>query len=202
MPPRLTVGLTGGVASGKSLAERFFRELGVPVLDADQVSRDVVQAPSIALDQIREQFGMDFLNADGSLNRPRMRAHVFADATERKKLEQILHPLMFQRIAAWRDRCNEPYCIISAAILLEGGLRRLVDRVLVVDAPPELQRQRLQARDGASAALVDSMLAAQLPREQRLQSADDVVDNSGPEQDTQRQIERLHQSYQQAARTP
>jgi len=195
MPPRLTVGLTGGVASGKTLVESVFIELGVPVVDADQISREVVRPPSPALDLIRTRFGDEFLNLDGSLNRPQMRAHVFGDPAQRKKLEQILHPLMFRRIEDWRNACEQPYCVLSAAILLESGLQRLTDRVLVVDIPAELQRQRLRARDAVSESLADSMLAAQLSREQRLQSADDVVDNSGSMDETRRQVLALHQTY-------
>lgn len=195
MPPPLTVGLTGGVASGKTLVETIFVELGVPVLDADQVSREVVHPPSAALDLIRTQFGVEFLNPDGSLNRARMRALVFADPEQRTKLEKILHPLMFKRIGEWRNACAQPYCVLSAAILLESGLRQLADRVLVVDAPAVLQRQRLRIRDGISESLASGMLAAQFSREQRLQSADDVVDNSGSMDETRRQVLALHQSY-------
>lgn len=190
-----TLGLTGGVASGKTLVEKIFVELGVPVLDADQVSRDVVAPPSAALDRISSEFGSAFLNADGTLNRSRMRNHVFGNLAELKRLEGILHPPMFAKITGWRRQCTGAYCVLSAAILIESPLRQHVDRVLVVDVPLPLQRERLLARDGISESLADSMLAAQLTREQRLQGAHDVVDNSGSVAATRQQIEALHGRY-------
>lgn len=190
-----TVGLTGGVASGKTLVVQFFAELGVPVIEADEVSRAVVTPPSAALDQIRLEFGEQFLQSDGSLNRPLMRAHVFADELRRRRLEQILHPLMAASIQRWRQQRSEPYCILSAAILIESGMHRLVDRIVVVDVPVAMQLARLMARDGADEALARSMLASQLSREQRLQSADDVIDNSGSRQHSLEQVRRLHELY-------
>lgn len=193
--PRLTIGLTGGVASGKSIVGDQFAALGVPVADGDQVARDVVEPGSSALDQIARNFGRQFLDESGVLNRRMMREHIFGDETERHKLEAILHPLIADRLQEWRDARTEPYCIISVAILLESGMDRLVNRVLVVDAPVEMQLARLATRDGVSASLARSMLEAQIPRETRLQRAHDVIDNSGTHEQTRDQVDRLHKIY-------
>lgn len=190
-----TVGLTGGVASGKTLVEGLFRELGIQVLDADLVARKVVTPPSPALAAIAAQFGPQFLAPDGTLDRRRMRAHVFEHPHERKKLEAILHPLMFREILLWRETRHPPYSVLSAAILFESGMHKLVSRTLVIDVPLEMQQQRLRLRDGLDEHLSAKMLAAQLPREERLALADDCVDNSGTIEATRRQVAALHQLY-------
>ncbi|PTU30678.1 dephospho-CoA kinase [Stenotrophobium rhamnosiphilum] len=198
---QLTVGLTGGIASGKSLVESQFRALGVPVLDADQVSRDVVAPPSPALDEIAERFGAEFITAEGTLDRRRMRELVFSDAGAKQRLEAILHPHIRQRLKQWRDAQTAPYCIISVAILLETGMRTLVDRVLVVDVPVETQMTRLTVRDGIAETLASSMIAAQTHRQVRLDAAHDVIQNIGTPEQTQREVARLHQLYLQLAGT-
>lgn len=188
----LTLGLTGGIASGKSLVEGLLRDRGVPVLDADQVSRDVVKPGEPALASIAATFGPDMLQADGSLDRRRMREHVFANPEARRQLEALLHPLIGARLRQWRDAQTAPYCVLSVAILLESPMRHLIDRIVVVDIPEALQVARLVARDGIDATLAGQMLAAQAKRETRLAAADDVIDNSGSRDDTARQIDALH----------
>ncbi|MES2490126.1 MAG: dephospho-CoA kinase [Pseudomonadota bacterium] len=196
---QLTVGLTGGIASGKSLVESQFRALGVPVLDADQVSRDVVAPPSPALDQIAERFGAEFITAEGTLDRRRMRELVFSDASAKLRLEAILHPHIRQRLLQWRDSQTAPYCIISVAILLEAGMQTLVDRVLVVDVPVETQMTRLTVRDGIAETLASSMIAAQTHRQVRLDAAHDVIQNIGTPEQTQLEVAQLHRLYLQLA---
>lgn len=191
----LTVGLTGGIASGKSLVCAQFEALGVPVLDADQVSREVVAPPSPALDEIAQRFGREFLDAQGQLDRRRMREHVFSDSSARKDLEAILHTRIYEGLRAWRDRQTAPYCILSVAILLESGMKTLIDRVLVVDVPVETQFERLLRRDGVSAELARSMIAVQASREARLAAADDVIHNDGTAAQTALQVEQLHGKY-------
>lgn len=191
----LCVGLTGGIASGKSLVADAFTALGVPVLDADQVARAVVAPGTPALARIAQEFGHDFLNADGSLNRPRMRAHVFADDRARRHLESLTHPWIAAEMRRWRDEQTTPYCILSIAILLETGMRELVQRVLVVDVPVALQLARLTARDGISEELARSMIAAQAARERRLAAAHDVIENSGSMETTQLAVANLHRHY-------
>jgi dephospho-CoA kinase len=197
--PKLTVGLTGGIASGKSLAASAFAALGVPVINADQVARDVVAPGSPGLQQVRERFGPGFLTPAGELDRRRMREHVFADAAARRALEAITHPLIRARLLEWRDAQRAPYCILDVPILVESGLDALVDRILVVDAPVELQVQRLVARDGIGHDLALRMLAAQAGRDQRLARADDVILNAGPPERVREAVARLHAFYLQLA---
>lgn len=194
-----TIGLTGGIASGKTLVAERFEALGIPVLDADQVSREVVAPPSPALDRIAQEFGSEFIDAQGQLDRRRMREHVFAQPEARKRLEAILHPLIRARLRDWRDAQTAPYCMLSVAILLESGMRTLVNRVLVIDAQVEAQMDRLVRRDGVSVQLATNMIAAQATRETRLRAADDVIDNSGDLDNTYRQIAALHRHYLEMA---
>jgi len=192
---RYTVGLTGGIASGKSLVSELFRALGVPVLDADQVSRVVVEPGQPALAEIAAHFGVDVLMADGQLDRRRLREIVFSDPVARRRLEQITHPRIRAHIRQWMDEQTAPYSILENAILFESGMDALVDRVLVVDVPEDLQRQRLTGRDGIDAAFVERMLAAQSPRDVRVSRADDVVLNTGTPEQTQAEVRRLHEAY-------
>jgi dephospho-CoA kinase len=191
----LAVGLTGGIASGKTLVADFFRAHGVPLIDADVVAREVVAPGSAGLARVRSEFGARFVRNDGALDRAAMRQHVFSRPDERARLEAILHPLMAQRIAELRALWQAPYGILSAAILIEQGMHKQTDRVLVVDVPESLQLDRLVQRDGIDEALARSMLAAQLPRENRLQHATDVIDNAGSPELTRRQVDQLHQAY-------
>jgi len=196
---RFTVGLTGGIASGKSTVGLLFEGLGVPLLDGDHVAREVVAPPSPALQAIARRFGAEALQADGTLDRRRMRELVFADPAARRDLEAITHPLIRERIAAWRAAQTAPYCILSVAILLESGMDSLVDRILVVDAPEEVQLRRLVSRDGIDETLARRMMAAQASRGARLARADDVVDNSLPQQALAPEVQRLHRLYLELA---
>ena len=192
---RLIVGLTGGVASGKSAIALHFEQLGVPVLDADQVSREVVAPPSPALAEIVQTFGADSLLPDGTLDRRRMRERIFADAKAKQRLEAILHPHMARRMSAWTAAQTTPYCILSIAILIESNMRQLVQRVLVVDAPVETQLARLVQRDGISESLAHQMIEAQTSRTTRLAAANDVILNTGPLDESWEQVAKLHQKY-------
>lgn len=193
---QLTIGLTGGIASGKTLVADAFIALGVPVLDADQVARDVVAPGEPALAQIAAAFGADALQADGTLDRRRMRERVFADPAELRRLEAITHPAIRARMRAWRDAQTTPYCILSVAILVESPrMRDLVDRVLVVDVPVATQLARLTARDSVGATLAQQMIAAQASREQRLAAADEVIANDGTVEQTRAAVAALHRRY-------
>jgi len=198
----LVIGLTGGVASGKSWVAARFRALGIPLLEADEVGRAVVQAPSPALEDIASAFGREFLLPDGNLDRSRMRERIFSDAGARARLEAITHPLIRRRISDWIHRQEPAYCILAAAILIESGMDRLVDRVLVVDAPQATQIERLIQRDGISPNLAQQMLQAQASREQRLARANDVLDNGNIRLSLEPQIRRLHHFYLELAAAP
>jgi len=200
-PPVLTVGLTGGVASGKSTAAGALRALAVPLLNADEVAREVVAKGAPALKRIREEFGAAFLTADGELDRPKMRQHVFADANARRALERITHPAIRERLTAWRDAQAGPYCVLDVSILIESGMDALVDRVLVIDAPEDVQIDRLRQRDRIRDELAHQMLAAQATRQQRLARADDVIVNTGTVAELCAAAAKLHAFYLDLARS-
>lgn len=191
----LLIALTGGIASGKSAVAEIFAELGAPVLDTDQIARDVVEPGTPALAQLVAEFGSDILNASGRLDRARMRERVFADPAQRKKLEAITHPAIREELAARAQRAQGPYQIHVIPLLIESGRADLYDRVLLVDTSEEEQLKRLMARDGSNEALARQILAAQASREDRLDAADDVIVNTGTLQDLQRFVQTLHRNY-------
>lgn len=199
--PRLTVGLTGGIASGKSLVADYFAALGVPVLDADQVARDVVAPGAPALLEIARTFGRQFLQPDGQLDRRKMRERVFTDPAARQQLEAITHPHIRKRMTQWRDAQASAYCMLSVAILVEAGMRDLVDRVLVVDVSPEVQLERLQGRDQITEELAKRMMQAQASRRERLAAAHDVIANTGSMAAARAAVDELHAYYLAIART-
>lgn len=175
----LRVGLTGGIASGKSTVSRIFETLGAPVLDTDMIAREIVAPGAPALATIFRVFGADLRRADGSLDRSALRRRVFADASQRRRLEAITHPaidaVMQQQLAALPDAT--PYVLLVIPLLLEAGWRNRVDRVLLVDCPETLQIERLMARDGIDAEAAWRMLRNQATREARRQVADDLIEN-------------------------
>lgn len=176
----LVIGLTGGIASGKSLAGRCFEALGVAVIDADVLAREVVEPGSDGLEAVIEAFGDGMLTADGTLDRAALRRRIFDDDDARQRLEAILHPriraLMDARVEA-RRTTGDPYCVTVVPLLIETGRDACCDRVLVVDAPEPVQIARLQARDGTDASAARAMLARQSPRAARIARADDVIAN-------------------------
>lgn len=197
--PGLTIGLTGGIASGKSLAGDYFRELGVPVIDADQVSRDVVAPGSIGLKAVVAHFGDDILDAQGSMDRRRMRERVFSQPEARLQLEAILHPLIRSSLHLRRDEAllhSDPgYCILMIPLLVKFGWSDIVDRVLLVDCSEEAQLQRLTRRDDIDIGLARNMLAAQDTRQQRLDAADDVIENEGSPELLRQSVIELDRTY-------
>jgi len=191
----LRIGLTGGIASGKSTVADMFSDLGIPVIDTDLIARDVVAPGQPALQEIREAFGAGVIAEDGSLDRPAMRALVFADDGARRRLEAILHPRIGAATREQADAAGGPYQIIVVPLLLESSLRAFVDRVLVVDCEEETQVERLLSRDAESESQARRILAAQASRAERLAIADDVIANEGDLDDTREQVRRLHRRY-------
>ncbi len=191
----LRIGLTGGIASGKSTVAAIFAELGAEIIDTDRIARELVVPGSEALAAIVERFGPDILAADGSLDRRRLRAIVFADAARRRELEAILHPAIRQVALARAAASGAPYVILVVPLLFETGFDRLVDRSLVVDCPERLQIERLRQRDGIEEAGARAMLAAQLPRAERLAAANDIIDNSGDLAAVRSRVRELHARY-------
>jgi len=195
-PATFVVALTGGIAAGKSATAERFSQHGVPVFDADQAARDVVEPGQVALTEIAAQFGRDMLDASGRLDRARMRERVFGDVASRKRLEAILHPRIRGMLLDQVRNCVAPYCVLAIPLFVESYKDyRWVDRVLVTDAPVETQFARLTRRAGIDADLAHHILSAQASRDQRLQLADDVIDNSAPIEWLSAVVERLHRRY-------
>lgn len=193
--PALVVGLTGGIASGKSTVARLFESLGVPVVDADAIAREVVEPGSPALEAVRERFGDGVLDAAGRLDRAALRRRVFRDGAAREALEAILHPRIRERMDQRLARIAAPYAIAMIPLLLETGQQGRFDRILVVDTPREEQIRRAQARDGSAREVIEGILDAQADRDTRLRKADDVIHNDGTPQALRAQVEHLHRSY-------
>ena len=191
----LRIGLTGGIASGKSTVADMFADLGVPVIDTDVIAREVVQPGQPALAEIRATFGDGVIAADGTLDRPAMRSIVFGDDAARRRLESILHPRISRATREQADAAGGPYQVIVVPLLVESSLRAFVDRVLVVDCDEATQVARLLARDAGSEDQARRMLAAQSNRAERLAIADDVVANHGALDHTREQVLALHQRY-------
>ncbi len=191
----LRIGLTGGIASGKTTVAGMFAELGVPIIDTDELARKVVARGQPALDEIVAAFGRQILNDSGELDRRALRELVFDAPGKRERLEAILHPRILAAAEAAAEGGPGPYQILVVPLLFESGFEQRVDRVLAVDCPETLQRARLQQRDGESPERVERMLAAQLGRDERLRRADDVIDNAGELPHTRAQVEALHRRY-------
>jgi len=192
-PPR--VALTGGIASGKSTVAGLFAALGVPVIDTDQIARDVVAPGTPGLAAVVARFGPQMLDAEGRLDRSRLRARAFADEAARRDLERLLHPLIREGVAERSRTAGGDYQLIVVPLLVETASTGDYDRVLVVDCDPTLQRTRLQLRDGTSPAQAEAILAAQATREQRLAAADDVIENTGDLPSLAHRVEVLHARY-------
>lgn len=202
----LIIGLTGGIGSGKSTVSHYFESLGIPVIDADVITRELVTPGQPALQEIVQQFGSQLLAADGTLDRAQLRQQVFENEKERKKLEAILHPKvrdsMRQQITALHNSNTPPaYCILSIPLLVESGWTDLIQRVLVVDTSPAQQRQRASQRDGLSAEQINAVIRSQVDRDTRLAAADDIIHNDADIRAMLTQIDTLHQRYLQLARS-
>ncbi len=195
----LRIGLTGGIASGKSTVAELFHEQGAAIIDTDVIAREVVQPGSSALAKIRKQFGERVIGGDGSLDRPAMRSIVFSDDAKRRALEAILHPRIQAETMRQSAAAEGPYQMIVVPLLVESPLRHNMDRILVVDCDPAIQLQRLLERDAQDEQQAHRMIAAQASRDERLAIADDIVDNSGQLDATREQVARLHGIYMQQA---
>lgn len=189
------VGLTGGIGSGKTAATDFLAQQGITIVDADLASRVVVEPGQPALDRIAEHFGSHVLTEDGSLDRRALREIVFADADALKVLEGITHPAIGEELKRQITASQSPYTVLVSPLLLETSQKTLVDRILVIDAPAELQVQRTMERDHVPEGQVAAIMKAQMERTKRLDQADDVVENHGSLQAFHEQLAGLHQRY-------
>jgi len=195
----MVVVLTGGIASGKTTVSDLFARLGVPVIDTDLIAREVVQPGEAALQQISELFGPQFIDQNGQLDRRRMREAIFKDPSRKQKLEALLHPLIRERVQLRISEVQQPYCILVVPLLAETGFYRGAHRVLVVDVSEETQLERVMRRDNISRAQAESILQAQSSREQRLNLADDIIENSSNVSDLESKVRELHLKYQKIA---
>lgn len=194
-PRPLRIGLTGGIASGKTTVANFFADLGIPVIDTDVIARDVVAKGAPALAQIRADFGDAVFNDDGVLDRKAMRKLVFSDDSKRRQLEGILHPRIREAAVVQAQAVTDPYMIIVVPLLVESPMKALMDRVLVVDCSVDVQLKRLLARDTEDEAQARRMIAAQASRDERRAIADDVLLNDTDLDETRRQVDALHHHY-------
>jgi dephospho-CoA kinase len=192
----LKVGLTGGIATGKSYILGLLREAGCDVIDADAVARQVVEPGQPAFDDIVAHFGPGILTAEGALDRPKLGAIVFADAAEREKLNSIVHPRVYEAQAKWMAavaaRNPRAIAVVDAALMIETGSYRQFDNVIVVWCDPALQLERLMTRNGFNRDEAAARIAAQMPAEEKLAYADYSIDTSKGFEDTRRQVESLH----------
>ena len=196
------VGLTGGIASGKSTAAKFFGALGVPILDSDQIARDVVEPGQPPLGRLVERFGPSILTPDGHLDRPALREIVFSDPRARADLEALTHPAIGAAMEARSAEAGGPYQILVIPLLVEKNLSAHVDRVLVVDCEEQLQLKRVRAREGSTLEQARAILNAQVPRAARLKAADDVIHNDTDMNAMREQVAALHARYLDLAQQP
>ena len=192
----LTIGLTGGIGSGKSEVAGMFGQLGVPVIDADVIAHQIVQPGTEALTEITTAFGETILTSEGTLDRAKLAGIVFSDAGMKQRLEAIIHPRVRDQIRAFKDtHKNEPYIMVVIPLLLESGQRDLVDRILVVNAAEPVRIQRVRTRDGRSEEQIRSIIGNQADDAERHAAADDTIDNNGSLDDLLISVRKLHQQY-------
>jgi dephospho-CoA kinase len=195
----LRIALTGGIASGKTTVADLFAQLDVPVIDTDVIAREVVEPGQPALAQVVAAFGPGVLAADGRLDRRRLRARIFTDRDAKRQLEAILHPAIRTEMERQSATAGGPYQILVIPLLAEGGRRDHVDRVLLVDAPEDVQVERLMRRDSVTREQAVASLGAQASRAQRQAVADDIVVNAGPADALRARVAELDRTYRQIA---
>jgi dephospho-CoA kinase len=191
----LVVGLTGGIGAGKSTVARLFAARGVEVFDADQVAHRLMEPGQPAFKPLVRAFGADILGADGRLDRAALRRRVFAEPKSRKRLEGIVHPLVYAELARLVLGARGSYCLVCIPLLLETGRGGFVDRLLVVDCPEALQIERVVRRNGLQPEEVRAIMAAQVSRSERLAAADDVIVNAADPACLEAEVDALHRRY-------
>ena len=191
----LIIGLTGGIGSGKSEVTRRFAKLGICIVDADEIARDVVLPGQVALSEIAQHFGDDILTAKGELDRAKLRKIIFENPDEKRWLENLLHPLINQIIRTRLAQAESAYVILASPLLLETQQHALTDRVLIIDTSEALQLARAGKRDNAKSEQIKAIMASQISRADRLARADDVIHNLGAIEELDTQVQQLHQQY-------
>jgi dephospho-CoA kinase len=193
----LTIGLTGGIGSGKSVVSQLFSDLGVPVIDTDQLSRELVTQGSPLLEEISKYFGKEILLKSGDLDRKQLRQIIFEDKEKKQRLEHLLHPQIKQSILKQLTKFGDTYVVIAVPLLLENNNYNFINRVLVIDCSEELQLKRAINRDQSNSDEVKKIIASQLPRLKRLPLANDIIVNEGPIESLSEKVIELHEKYQQ-----
>ena len=196
----LRIGLTGGIGSGKSSAAAMFARRGVPVIDADEIAKQLVAPGQPAYQRIIQRFGKEFVDANGFIDRGRLRRHVFGDPASRRELEAILHPRVRQQIQRQLRALRAPYCVIVIPLIFEANQQDLVDRILVIDAAEDTQVQRVAARSSLTEDEIRKIIAAQIGRNVRLRQAHDVITNEGELEQLEERVDAFHTRYLDLAR--
>lgn len=195
----LIIGLTGGIGSGKTAASDIFESLGVNVVDADIVAREVVEPEKPALSKIAKHFGKDILHDDGHLDRAQLRSIIFSQPSEKEWLENLLHPLIRQEIQAQLDRSTSQYAILVSPLLLETDQSKIVNRILLIDVPPNIQIERAAQRDNNSRQQIQKIIDSQLPRDVKISNSDDVICNDQSFAELEKKIIEQHAFYLELA---
>lgn len=197
---RFSVGITGGIGSGKTTVANMFATRGVPIIDTDQIAHQLTASGGAAIPEIRKQFGPTFLTSEGALNRARMSDFIFQDVAEKIRLESILHPLIWNETEQTAAKVNNPYLIFVVPLLVENSSwQQRVNRVLVIDCPEDLQVKRVMQRSKLKESQVQAIMAAQVPRHVRLAAAHDVILNQEKPSMLEPQVEKLHNLYMHLA---
>lgn len=197
----LVIGLTGGIASGKTtVANLFEQEFGIEIVDADVVARQVVEPGSAGLEQITQHFGPEVIEADGTLNRARLREIIFADPSQKEWLNNLLHPMIREQMLQQLETVQSDYALLVIPLMVENNLQSLADKIVVVDVDPETQIQRTVERDQVDQQQAEAIVASQASREQRLAIADYVIKNNTKNQKLLYQITELHKKFLEMCR--
>lgn len=191
----MIVGVTGGIGTGKSIVCGIFKSLGVPVNDADKIAHSIVETNQAVLQTIAKKFGNQYIGPDNSLNRKKLKQRIFASTKDRLWLEQLLHPLIAEEIILYAKNITYPYCIIEIPLLVEANMQNIVDRILTVDCPIDVQIQRAIQRDNEHADEIKSIIAIQITREERLAITNDVIENTSDIHTLTNKVKQLHQLY-------
>jgi dephospho-CoA kinase len=196
-----SVALTGGIGCGKTLVSDYFASLGVPVIDTDLISRELVTPGSFALDRIIAEFGKDMLQPDGQLDRKKLQTYIFKKPEAKKFIENLLHPLILQEVNQQKNTISAPYCIVVIPLLVESQMNFGVNRILVVDCSIELQKKRVLNRDKMTELIFDSIIDQQASRDERLAIADDIIVNNSDIEHVYSEVKLLHANYKRLAST-
>ena len=189
------LGLTGGIGSGKSAVSAMFEELGIQVVDADIVAREVVEPDSVGLTKITAHFGDEILTSNGTLDRAKLRAIIFADESQKQWLNNLLHPLIRESMLSQLKQATSNYVILVAPLLFENGLEKYCNHTLLIDVPVDVQITRTTARDNVSVELAKQIIASQMPRADKQQKAGDILDNNRPLEEVKIDVQKLHEKY-------